>query len=200
MNTQNEINTDSHIQYYSFREYYKALLLIYKSIPVLGKNKKEHYISEQFIERIMLAVTEVNGCAVCSYAHTKMALKQGVSSDEIEGFLSGNDAYISPDEAKAILFAQHYASEKGEYDKNAFRTVLDEYGQQKASVILAAIRMIMVGNISGIPLSAFSSRLKGKPYTHSSVAYELGMILSTLVLLPVSFIHSLFIIGKKELR
>ena len=45
--------------------------------------KKERQLSEHFIERIMLAVTEVNGCAVWSYAHTKMALEAGMTNEEI---------------------------------------------------------------------------------------------------------------------
>jgi len=184
---------DSHIQYYSLKEYYKALVVLFTSLPSLRKNKREQLISQQFIERIMLAVTEVNGCAICSYAHTQMALKQGFSSEEIEGFLSGSDAFVVPEEAKAILFAQHYASVKGEYDPEAYQAIIDEYGIEKTQVILAAIRMIMVGNISGIPLSALRSRLKGKRYTHSSLGYELGMLLSTLILLPLSFLHSMFI-------
>jgi AhpD family alkylhydroperoxidase len=141
----------------------------------------------------MLAVTEVNGCAVCSYAHTQMALKQGFSNEEIESFLAGSDAFVVPEEAKAILFAQHYASKKGNYDKESFEMVIKEFGLEKAKVILASIRMIMVGNIIGIPLSAFRSRLKGKRYTHSSVGYELGMLLSTIVVMPISFLHSLFL-------
>jgi AhpD family alkylhydroperoxidase len=143
----------------------------------------------------MLAVTEVNGCAICSYAHTKMALKDGFTNEEVESFLSGSDAFIAPEEAKAILFAQHYASEKGNYDEEAFYTVIEEYGKERAEVIMAAIRMIMVGNISGIPLSAFHSRLKGKPYTHSTIGYEIGMILSTILLVPITAIHSLFLKG-----
>lgn len=189
------MKTDSHIQYYSLKEYYKALLVLYKSIPKLRNNRKEKLISQQFIERIMLAVTEVNGCAVCSYAHTKMALKEGFTPEEVESFLAGSDAFVVPEEAKGILFAQHYASEKGKYDTEAFDSVVEEYGKEKADVIMAAIRMITVGNISGIPLSAFLSRIKGKPYNHSSIGYEVGMILSTIILIPITAIHSLFIKG-----
>ncbi|MFC0273464.1 carboxymuconolactone decarboxylase family protein [Metabacillus herbersteinensis] len=34
----------------------------------------------------MLAVTEVNGCEFCSYSHTKIALEQGMSQEEIKCF------------------------------------------------------------------------------------------------------------------
>ena len=50
-----------------------------------------------------LAVTEVNGCAACSYAHTTFALREGMSNEEISSFLAGADDYIQPEEAKALF-------------------------------------------------------------------------------------------------
>ena len=42
-----------------------------------------------------------------------MALRQGMSNEEISSFLSGGDDFIQPEEAKAIIFAQHFADSKG---------------------------------------------------------------------------------------
>lgn len=177
---------------FTFLEYYKGLLLMYKAIGVLKNNRKDSIINEAFIERIMLSVTEVNGCAACSYAHTSMALKQGFSQEEIESFLGGSDDFVVPEEAKARLFAQHYADNGGSIDKEAYKVLLDEYGKEKSEVILAAIKVMMVGNMVGIPISAFGSRLKGKPYKGSSLFYEISMMLSSILFIPISFIHSLF--------
>ena len=47
----------------------------------------EGLISPDFRERLMLAVTAVNGCRYCSYAHTRAALKGGLSREEISGLL-----------------------------------------------------------------------------------------------------------------
>jgi len=66
-----------------------------------------------------------------------------------------------------------------------------EYGKEKALGILGATRMIMIGNIIGIPFSAFRSRLKGKPIKKSNLIYEIGMMLSIIVFLPVAFKHSI---------
>ena len=183
---------------YSYIEYYKALLLLYKAIGIIKGNKKTPLIDEQFIERIMLRVTEVNGCAVCSYAHTSMALKQGFSQEEIESFLGGSNEYVIPEEAKALLFAQHYADARGYVDKGAYEVLIETYGEEKSEVILSAIKVMMVGNMIGIPMSAFSSRLKGKPYKGSSLLNEIGMMLSTIIFLPLSALHSLFY--RKEIR
>lgn len=177
---------------YSLAEYYKAFLLLYPAIGNIKRNRKTSIVSQQFIERIMLRVTEVNGCAVCSYAHTSMALKQGFSQEEIESFLGGGEDYIVPEEAKALLFAQHYADSRGLVDPKAYDVLIETYGEEKGAIILSAIKVMMVGNMIGIPMSAFGSRLKGKPYKGSSIFYEILMMLSTILVLPLSAIHSIF--------
>ncbi len=110
----------------------------------------------------MLAVTEVNGCEVCSYYHTKEALKAGLSEDEISSMLTGSTENIHKDEAIAIFFAQHYAETAGHPDKEAYRRLIQNYGQTKGEGILAIIRMIMMGNAYGIAYGAFKkNRIKG---------------------------------------
>jgi AhpD family alkylhydroperoxidase len=148
-------------------------------------------MSSQFIERIMLAVTEVNGCEVCSYAHTKIALEQGMSNEEIQMLLSGTTENIPRDEMKAILFAQHYADTRGNPTEESWMSIVESYGKEKALGILAAIRMIMIGNVFGIPLSGLRTRLKGKPSGKTSIIYELMMILSFPVLFPLALLHGL---------
>lgn len=177
---------------FSVAEYYKAFLLVYGAIGPIKNNRKTNLISQQFVERIMLRVTEVNGCPLCSYAHTSMALKQGFSQEEIESFLGGGDEYVVPEEAKAFLFAQHYADCGGYVDKEAYEALLETYGEEKSAIILSAIKVMMVGNMIGIPMGAFGSRLKGKPFQGSNIFYEILMILSTLIIFPLSAIHAIF--------
>ncbi len=186
------INTNRYRYRYSVSEMFHALRLVYSSGAMLRKNKKEHIISEEFVERLMLAVTEVNGCSVCSYAHTKMALESGFSEEEIESFLTGSETYVQPEEAKAILFAQSYADAHGILSEDSYASLVETYGEKKSKVILAAIRVMMVGNILGLPMSAFYSRVKGKRYENSSLAYELLMLLIPILLFPLSALSLLF--------
>jgi len=143
------------------------------------------------LERLQLAVTEVNGCAACSYHHTKMALSQGMSNDEISSFLSGGDIFIKPEEAKAIMFAQHFADARGYPKKYAYDSIVKEYGEKEAVIILSACQTMIAGNMYGIPYSAFQSRGKGKPYKDSSLFYELGMLTAGILCLPLAIIHGL---------
>lgn len=174
---------------YTMKEFYVALYKGLRTMKYLKKNKESQQMSSHFIERIMLAVTEVNGCEICSYAHTKIALEQGMSDQEIETLLCGTADNIPHNEMKAIIFAQHYADTRGNPTKDSWNRIIEAYGREKALGILGAIRMIMIGNIYGIPLSAFRSRLKGKPIKKTNILYEFSMILSIIILLPAALIH-----------
>lgn len=178
---------------YSLKEGYLSLYKGVRTARYLSKAKKNKLMSSQFIERIMLAVTEVNGCEVCSYAHTKIALEQGMSNEEIQMLLSGTTENIPRDEMKAILFAQHYADTRGNPTEESWMRIVESYGEKKALGILAAIRMIMIGNVFGIPLSGLRTRLKGKPSGKTNIFYELMMILSFPFLFPLALLHGLIL-------
>lgn len=170
-------------------ELYRSLVYVPRAISKLRKNKKSNLLDEQFVERLQLAVTEVNGCAACSYQHTQMALSQGMSNDEISSFLSGEEDFIKPEEGKAILFAQHFAETKGFPEKVTWDSIIEEYGEEKAEVILAACQVMIAGNMYGIPFSAFLSRIKGQKYKGSTLFYELTMLILGILLLPLAIIH-----------
>lgn len=187
---------------FSFLELYLSYLYVPRAIAILRKNKKEEQISQLFIERMQLAVTEVNGCAACSYAHTTMALREGMSNEEISSFLGGGDDYIKPEEAKAIIFAQHFADSRGYPEKEAYEAIIEEYGQDKARIILSAVQMMIAGNMFGIPLSAYQSRQRGKPFKGSTLGYELGMLIGGILVLPTALLHTLllWIVGMPNSR
>lgn len=98
---------------YSFTELYRIYYLTFFSIPTFISTKKNKILSDQLIERIMLAVTEVNGCAFCSYAHTKMALETGIKDKEIQNMLMGINDDVPKKEMAAVVFGQHYADSRG---------------------------------------------------------------------------------------
>ncbi len=176
---------------FSLSEMYNAFVHIPIAIVRMIGNKRKKLLTNEFIERLQLAVTGVNGCVACSYAHSYMALKIGMSNEEINSFLTGDGTFINKEEAKAIVFAQHFADSRGYPKKDAYQVVIDEYGNEKAKVILAALQLMIAGNIYGIPFSAFQSRIKGKPYKDSSFIYELGMMITGLIILPIALIYGI---------
>ena len=78
---------------FSLLELYRSFVFVPRAMRQLVKNRKTKLIDPHFIERLQLAVTEVNGCAACSYQHTQITLAQGMSNEEITSFLSGSDDY-----------------------------------------------------------------------------------------------------------
>jgi AhpD family alkylhydroperoxidase len=133
-------------------------------------------ISKAFAEKIMLAVTAVNGCRYCSYGHAKTALASGVSQEEVDLLLSGEVGHASPEEAPAVFFAQHYAESDGHPDPEMMQKLVETYGPEKARDILAHIRMITFGNLSGNTFDALLSRLRGHPAKGSSLGSELATL------------------------
>jgi AhpD family alkylhydroperoxidase len=179
-------------QLYSIGESYKIMYNGIRTIGAFKKAKSKNLLDSKFIERIMLAVTEVNSCPLCSYAHTKIALEAGISHDEIKNMLDGIVDNIPDEEVEGVLFAQHYADKRGNPSKESWHKVVEVYEKTKAEGILAATRMIMMGNAYGIPLGSFKNRFRGKPDERSSFLYEIGMLLTSVIFFPISLIHALF--------
>lgn len=176
---------------FGFGEMYRSFIFLPRAMLKMRENNKSNLVDKHFKERLQLAVTEVNGCAACSYQHTKMALHQGMSNDEISSFLSGGDTFIKPEEAKAIMFVQHFADSRGFPKKYAYDAIVTEYGEKKADIILSAAQIMIAGNMYGIPFSAFQSRRKGKPFKDSTLFYELGMQIGGILFLPIGLIHGI---------
>ncbi len=142
-------------------------------------------ISKKFRSHIMLAVTYVNGCRVCSYYHTQVLLKEGASPDDIKPLLEGTFDDLETDETTALLFAQHYADTRGVYDPEAYRALQTVYGEEVSTGILGTIKMIMFGNVNGIALGNLWDRLRLKKTVKSSLFYDLFNGLSPVILVPV---------------
>jgi len=174
---------------FSFGELYGSLVSLPAAATAMRRNKRTATVDDDFVRRLQLAVTEVNGCPACSYEHTKMALRQGMSGEEISSFLSGGDSFVKPEEAKGIMFAQHFAESRGRPEAYAYEAIVAEYGEEGARAILAAVQVMIAGNMYGIPYSAFQSRRNGRPYKDSSIVYELGTLLAGALVLPFALVH-----------
>jgi AhpD family alkylhydroperoxidase len=185
---------------YSIIESYNIEVNAIRMFSVVKEALKSEMISEQFKERIMLAVTNVNGCSLCSYAHTKYALESGMSDIEIKKLLSSDpdlENTIPQEEAAAITFAQHYADTRCKPDKKAWQNIVERYGDKKALAILGLIRIITMGNALGARLSGIIDRIKHQKYDErttvlSSVLYFIGSIITLPFVLIQALIMKLF--------
>lgn len=176
---------------YSIKEIYMIVYKGIRTVSYMSKARRKNELDPEFIERIMLAVTEVNGCEVCSYAHAKMALEAGMSDEEIQKMLSGDMTDIPLSEVEAVMFAQHYADSRGNPSKESWDRIVGSYGLSKSHGILGAIRVIMIGNAYGIPWSSFFNRFKSRPDKRSSLPYEVGVIMVGSLIMPFAMLQAL---------
>lgn len=114
-------------------------------------------LDAQFRERVMLAVTEVNRCTICAWAHTRVALSEGLSKSEVQTLLQGALDNVPPEQHTAILFAQHWADTRGEVDADARVHFEAAYDQDTLRALDATMRFIRFNNYCGV----FAERILG---------------------------------------
>lgn len=176
---------------YPTRVVYRFLRDMLSSMGDMRSGRKEGLVSKEFSERIMLAVTEVNGCRYCSYFHTQVALKAGLDAQEINDTLAGDFGNAPAEELPALLFAQHYAEQAGQPDPELVTNLIDTYGEVRARAIIANIRGIMIGNASGNAFDALRLRLKGQPSGQTSLGDEVLAVFGLPLMIPVAALHNL---------
>jgi len=162
---------------YGIKINYRLMNEFLSHIGGMRAAKKRGDVSDQFEKRIMLAVTQVNGCRLCSYYHTRDALKIGMPEREIKSILSGALSVAPEEETVALAFAQHYAETIGSYDADAWHRLIQTYGEPRSRSILTYIRTIMMGNAQGNIAGALRSRFRGQPEPGSSFLKEIGVLL-----------------------
>ena len=107
-------------------------------------------ISFGFRERLMMVVTEVNGCRYCTHYHSGQSVKAGLSNDELRILLSGKISEESPaEEIPALLYARHWAEANARPDFEEVHHLVQTYLDEKAAMIHAILRMIRAGNLIG---------------------------------------------------
>ena len=161
------------------------------SFADMRKSRKNPDISAAFSKRILLAVTHVNGCRYCTFVHTKNALEEGMSEDEVQRLLGGEFDAAPSNESVALLFAEHYADSAGRPSLEATQKLIETYGADTAAQILGILRGIMVGNLHGNMIDALRNRIMRKPVPESTLGRELGIVLGVVVFVPYLAIKQL---------
>ncbi len=144
---------------YSLKELFADISFLIKNVRDVRRISREKLISSAFRERLMLSVTSVYGCRYCCWAHTREALRSGIDQKEITGLLTGSVDNCPPEEAVALLYAQHWADSNANPDPEATRRLEQAYGAEKAKAINIILRMIRVGNLWGNSWDLFLYRI-----------------------------------------
>jgi AhpD family alkylhydroperoxidase len=141
-------------RFYTPRTFWHDLQEVMREMPAFKDTARSGRVPRAFAEKIMLAVTQVNGCRYCAYGHTRTALKEGVSSEDIEKILAAELGDFPEEEAVALAFAQHWAETAGQPDPEAEHRFREYYGPVVSADILNWMRMINMGNLMGNTLDA----------------------------------------------
>lgn len=113
--------------------------------PLMGSGS----LDAAFRERLMLAVTAVNGCRYCSYAHARLALAGGIDPGEVQALQDGVLENSPEEELPALLYAQHWAEAGGRVDPVARERLIETYDPETVKAIELALRTIQMGNLLG---------------------------------------------------
>ena len=146
-------------RFYTPRAFVRDLREVLAHLSSFRETARSGRVPRSFAEKIMLAVTHVNGCRYCAYGHARMALRSGVTPQEISQILAGDLGGFAEEEAVALAFAQHWAETEGYPDPDAERRFRAYYGPQVSADILNWMRMIQMGNLMGNTFDALLYRL-----------------------------------------
>jgi AhpD family alkylhydroperoxidase len=114
-------------------------------------------------EKIMLGVTSVTDCRLCQWGHTHWAMAKGVPLEEVNRILGSEVEALKaldPAEATAILFAQHYAENLDRFDPASLENLRRYYSEAQVAEILAYVRAITLGSLTGNTVDAIFSRFR----------------------------------------
>lgn len=106
-------------------------------------------LSPALREKIMLAVTSVNKCRYCSFVHSHLAVREGLSGEEVDTLLDGTVDADDDEEREILLYAQHWAETGGNPDDDVRSRLIETHGKQRTESFETAIRAIMFGNYFG---------------------------------------------------
>ncbi|PAT01943.1 hypothetical protein CI105_03545 [Candidatus Izimaplasma bacterium ZiA1] len=156
-----------------------------KAFIILKRARKIKAFNKKFKERIMLAVTEVNGCELCSFVHTKIALSSGMTEENIAKILNNDSTAVPENEAVGVMFGQNYAYSHEQQDPLIIKRLMDVYGFETTKAIVASAEMITMTNGMGISMHLFLNRLKFRRNKKSNLFTELINPILTIVLFPI---------------
>lgn len=135
--------------YQGLDEIWEDFRYIIKRRPIIQRAMREH-LSPVFRERLMLVVTEVNGCRYCRTFHASAAQKVGITDTELAELLAGQIPTNTPEEEiPALVYARYWAESGAQPDPEDVHELIDVYGEEKVAAIQIVLRMIRMGNLLG---------------------------------------------------
>ena len=178
---------------FTARLFFNELGFLIWNLPSIIRVFTNNQSPKHLFEKIFIVTDAVNGCIYCSWLDAKLAMKSGMSEEEINNMMELQfHANASEYELNALLYAQHYAETKGNPDPEMLNKLFDYYGERTAKNIMLAIRAVTFGNLYFNTWRAVVSRLKGNPAPNSNVIFEIVyFLLNAIIILPFAIFRRL---------
>ena len=149
-----------------------------------------HQLDPALRESVMIAVSEVNACRWCSYAHQTWGREVGLDEADVARLADGEVALSDSRQAAAVAYAQERAEAAfapvPEHLIVRLRTVFDEQDADRVEVVA---RLMHQANMAGNSVDALLARWQGHPPHHSRLVDDLVIggfgLLAILVAVPL---------------
>lgn len=135
--------------YPNLKEFFSDLGYILKHTNKMKALMRGEAINAPFRERLMMAVTEVNGCRYCAYFHSQQALAAGVGSEELAEIAEISFEKSPEEQRPALLYAQHWAESNAHPDPDAWECMRYSYSPEELEMIKLSLHTIRMGNLMG---------------------------------------------------
>lgn len=148
-----------------------ALAGLYRDlIAVWGRRRLDPRLREQ----VMVAVAEANACRLCTLAHRRWALAEGVSDDELAAIEGQQPDDFDRRTWAAIAWAQARArTDLGPPPEELEAELARHYDAGERADLELVARVMTAANLSANTFDALLERLRGRPVAGSDVRDEL---------------------------
>lgn len=171
------------------REMVGSAISMVPSIGTIYKVWVKHEIDPGFREELMLAVSELNHCRYCTWAHHEWAHMVGVSDDELAHVEQMDPTGFDRRKWLAISYVRALVTAKfGRVDKELVREMKAKYTPMEIKEIEIVARVMDIGNRGANTWDALLSRLRGGPVAESHILDELVMSGAFLATAPLVLI------------
>jgi AhpD family alkylhydroperoxidase len=163
-----------HKRVYKTGQFLGDIFFLSFRLPAIINAYRSKRVPWPMAEKIMLAVTAVNGCQHCARFHGALAQLSGVEAEEVAQLLQMEiGRNVSSYERPALQFAQEYAQTERHPSAGNLLEFKRFYGNDIVNDIMIYIRMITLGNLSGNTVDALIARISGRRISHSRLHDEI---------------------------
>lgn len=114
-----------------------------------------------FRQRLWLVVTSVNDCRYCRYLHSTIALRSGVSFDEVKTLSSGVITDSPAEERLRLEYGLQWAKQDGRTNPDARARLVASDGRRTVRVLELVLRVIRFANLFGSTWDLMLLKLSG---------------------------------------